>query len=789
MHRRMVDDDESEDEEEEAAGDAADPAEEDDGAAGSGSKPLLRVFWGSQTGTAQRFASKLVKEARRHGFRGKSIDLEGWNPANFARGEDGAGAGASEGAGPPLSLFLMATYGEGDPTANAEGFMEWLEEQGSDGGAGAAAAAGSGDGRDGGKGSGALRGLRFGVFGLGNKTYDHYNAIGKQTNQGLEQGGAERVVPYGEGDDDDNINEDFAQWRQQLWPALRKAAGLAEESTGGSGDGSTGGSAGDGLPEAADLSMQLRMVPEPEALRRKGEAFAAAARRDPSLLQGFSSVKEEEAQTTAGPSWARAAAGDATAASGGDLKHAGKSYGVSKAVPRGLADQGKAASMESEPYFTAVPVRVIANRELRQKPQPDASTFHVELDLRGSGLAYETADNLSVLPQNPDSVVEPLCAWLGGEFEDPDAWFVLEPRERGGAGGDEEEQPEPLFPTPTTVRAALSWYVDLQATPSREFVGQLARWATKPEDRARLAFFSKPEGRGEWQEWAVQPRRSLVEVLQEFSSVKPPLGAFLELAPRLKPRQYTIASSSVAHPRRIHLAVSIVREPKEARDPTREHMGVCTHYMQGVRPHRTEDGVVVGPAATGAGTGTGAADQTGPWPTMRVFVTTSHFELPPDPRLPVVLVGPGTGIAPMRAFLQERAIQRERLGADAVGETVLFFGCRRRDEDYIYREEIEGWKEDGTISELVLAFSREQRGGGKVYVQDRLLEDAWQARVWDMIHGKGGSFYVCGARRMGHAVVSALAQIAQRHGGMDNSEAASFVDRLEKTRRLVQELW
>lgn len=277
-----------------------------------------------------------------------------------------------------------------------------------------------------------------------------------------------------------------------------------------------------------------------------------------------------------------------------------------------------------------------------------------------------------------------------------------------------------------------------------------------------MAFFSRGEGRKEWQEWAVDQRRSLIEVLQEFSSVRPPLCDFLELAPRLKPRQYTIASSSVAFPRRIHLAVSIVREPKPGPDPQREHLGVCTHYMQSVRPHRTVDGIVVGPAesASAAAAAGGAAEaaapvEIGPWPTMRVFVTTSHFELPADPKLPVVLVGPGTGIAPMRAFLQERAKQREQLGPAAVGETILFFGCRRRDEDYIYRDEIEGWQADGTLSELVLAFSRES--DEKVYVQNRMLEGSHQQKVWDLIHNKKGSFFVCGARRMGHSVVSALA--------------------------------
>jgi len=346
----MADDSDDEDDAPEAEEEAED---EDIADSQSGSRPLLRIFWGSQTGTAQRFASKLAKEAKKHGFRGKSIDLEGWNTSHFLQLEDGSkatpmsGAGSGSATTAPISLFLMATYGEGDPTANAESFMEWLEDTEPEA-------------------VGSLNGLPYGVFGLGNKTYDHYNAVGKITNAGLKARGASPVVPYGEGDDDDNINEDFAQWRQQLWPALRVAAGLGDESEGGKKGSAVGGIAGgddDGLPEEADLAFQVRFVPEPDSVCRKGPAFAAAARRDPSLIHGFTSVREEEALQSPGPGWQRPAG--AAAGVGGEDKHAGKSYGKSKAVPASLVSQGELASMEAEPYFTAVPVRVIANRELR----------------------------------------------------------------------------------------------------------------------------------------------------------------------------------------------------------------------------------------------------------------------------------------------------------------------------------------------------------------------------------------------------------------------------------------
>jgi sulfite reductase alpha subunit-like flavoprotein len=175
--------------------------------------------------------------------------------------------------------------------------------------------------------------------------------------------------------------------------------------------------------------------------------------------------------------------------------------------------------------------------------------------------------------------------------------------------------------------------------------------------------------------------------LQDFPSVKPTFEQFIQLLPPLHPRWYTIASSSVAHPNTVHLAVSVIHTAKKGAKG-RVLAGVCSNYLE--------------TAAVGS--------------VVRCDLRASNFKLPADASKPVILVGPGTGLAPMRAFLQERRFQQQQ--GQVLGECALYFGCRRRDEDYIYRDELHEYSQDGTITQLITAFSREQQE--KVYVQHRL---------------------------------------------------------------------
>ena len=239
------------------------------------------------------------------------------------------------------------------------------------------------------------------------------------------------------------------------------------------------------------------------------------------------------------------------------------------------------------------------------------------------------------------------------------------------------------------------------------------------------------------------------EVLERFPSARPPLADLAAAIGRLQPRLYSISSSLKRHPGQVHLTVGVVRFESAGR----WRNGVASHFL-GVRSN--------------------AADE------VRVFVQPSHkFRLPADPGTPIIMVGPGTGIAPFRAFLQER----EATGAK--GRNWLLFGNQHFELDFLYRNQLDAWADAKLLTRLDVAFSRDS--AAKVYVQHRMLEHG--AELWSWLQ-EGAHFYVCGdARRMAPDVDAALVQIAAQHGHLAGDDAKAYVARLAKEKRYLKDVY
>ncbi len=345
----------------------------------------------------------------------------------------------------------------------------------------------------------------------------------------------------------------------------------------------------------------------------------------------------------------------------------------------------------------ALPMTIVANSEL-QGAASERSTRHVEVELP-EGLAYKPGDHLCVVPVNRPALVDRVMKRFG--FND-DSFIRVH-----ATGGRRSP-----FPNDSTfsVRRLADLYGELQAVASRKDVSILARHTRCPDTKSQLEALAAPKVNGEdiYRSEVFLKRKSVFDLLEEFPACELPFEVFLEIIPWMTPRYYSISSSPAADARRCSVTVGVVGG--EARSGRGRYEGVCSNYLAEARMGETIYAVVK-PASGG-------------------------FELPADPATPVIMIGPGTGLAPFRGFIRER---REQKAAGApLGAALLFFGCRHPDQDFLYREELEEAASEGVI-DLKVAFSRHE--GRRVYVQDLIREE--REKVWALIDA-GARIYVCG---------------------------------------------
>jgi len=368
-----------------------------------------------------------------------------------------------------------------------------------------------------------------------------------------------------------------------------------------------------------------------------------------------------------------------------------------------------------------VPARLLASTPLTATGA-EKDTRHVVLDLAGTGLKYEPGDSLGIWPQNNPDEVELLLAILrakGSEAVSLSDGSVI------------------------SARDALGRECNLRA-PSAELYLLLAREAKDEVDRSRLGKLAEDDAHA-----GTFGVHDVLDALVEFPSARPRVGDFVSALARMQPRLYSLATSQRKYPNEAHLTVGVLRYERN----DRAYQGTGSSFLaEHLRPGRR----------------------------LSVYVQRAHaFRLPADAAAPVIMVGPGTGIAPFRAFLEER----EATGAS--GRNWLFFGNQRRAVDFLYREDLERLAEKRVLSRMDLAFSRDQTN--KVYVQHKMLEAGQELWRW---LANGAHLYVCGdAKRMAGDVDLALQQIAATHGGMDAAAAKRYLCDLAREGRYQRDVY
>jgi len=572
----------------------------------------LPIYFASHTGTAEGFANLVAEEAISRGVSCATCDL--------------AEVLGEELAKIKTAVLILATHGEGDPPECVRPFFDWLKKQ-------------TGE---------RLKGLRYALMGLGNKTYTKYCGFARDVDSHLQRLGA-TPVHYGEGDDSKDIEEDFHNWYTGLWDSI--------------------GVKSDAHPRAALTSL---------------EDIAATA----APLKTHSYVGKD---------------------------------------------------MLAKWYFGARTGVVKEVRELLELPNhaDGLTTKHLEID---ECEGYETAGNIEILPANPPELVGKIAKLLGAE-ERLDQLLLLLP-----AGGDISRAIELPFP-PCTLRDALTFYCELVFLPQ---VPILRKFAVFLRDAAEIEIVTGMLEDRRTMKALYNSKLSLVEYWEAFwGSIDIDVETFLQLIPRQRFRPYTISSSARKSSARVSVTCSLVHE--ELPEVKIEDSNVLSKL--GSRP-------------------TFFRGCTSSWVCQRLLAGTRiRFQftpatLIPDYSVPMVMIAAGTGIAPFRAFAQELAKEAQ--------DAVLFYGCRYKTQDFLYRKELL----QNDALRVITAFSREEEK--KIYVQHRMKEHS--DLLWDMFE-RQANFYICGSQAMGKEALKVLRTILKEH----NSEAN--IEKLRQDHRILMEVW
>ena len=531
------------------------------------------VFYGSQTGTAEDYAARLAKEgSSRFGLKTMTADLEDYDYENLDQFPEDK-----------VAMFVMATYGEGEPTDNAVEFYEFISSEEVS------------FSEKGGADENALESLKYVAFGLGNNTYEHYNSMVRNLVKFFDRLGAKRIGEAGEGDDGaGTMEEDFLAWKEPMWAALSDAMNLEEREA------------------VYEPVFEVTEKPELDA-------------EDDTVYLGEPNKNHLEG-TSKGPYNAH------------------------------------------NPYIAPI----AESKELFNDPQRNC--LHMEIDVSGSNLSYTTGDHIAIWPTNAGKEVDRFLKVLN----------LADKRHSVIAVKGLDATAKVPFPSPTTYDAAVRFHMEICAPLSRQFIGSLAQFSPNDEIKAEM---QKIGGDKDYFHDKVASKHyNIAQFLEAYSGGsswdKIPFSIFIEGLHKIQPRYYSISSSSLVQPKKI--SITAVVESVEVPGAPHVVKGVTTNYLLALKqkqhgdanpdPHGL-DYAITGPRNKYDGIH------------VPVHVRHSNFKLPSDPSKPIIMVGPGTGVAPFRGFIQERA-EMARNG-ETVGKTILFFGCRKQSEDFIYEKEWE----------------------------------------------------------------------------------------------------
>ncbi|XP_071789021.1 methionine synthase reductase-like [Asterias amurensis] len=413
------------------------------------------------------------------------------------------------------------------------------------------------------------------------------------------------------------------------------------------------------------------------------------------------------------------------------------------------------------------------------------TALDVELDITGSGMSYQPGDSFSIICPNDDEEVNDLIQRLGQEDK---ADCPLSLKVMAGTKKRRAAVPEYIPQPLCTLRHALKHSCDIRSPPKKAFLRVLVEHTDVESEKRRLQELCSKQGASNYGAFIRDPHLSLMDILTAFPSCNPPISRVFEHLTRLQPRPYSISSSPLVNPSKLHFVFNVVVFPEgQGRSKKR---GVCTGWLSHMTKGQEEiiDNSVNDPTIN---LGTDSLYK------IPIFERSNqHFHLPADPATPIIMIGPGTGVAPFKGFLDHRACLKKD-GA-SVGSAWLFFGCRHKERDFLYRELLQEHLSSGILTKLSPSFSRDPAPAESShdatcsevprYVQDNLKLHA--AALCRLILEDKAVVYVCGdAKHMAKNVAETFSDIFIKETGRNAYEAAVLLASLREEKRYLEDVW
>lgn len=745
------------------------------------------ILYGSQTGQAKAIAEEIHEFSEHHGLLSNLFCLS-LTEKKFTLEKEA------------LVVFVVSTTGEGDPPDTMCKFFRRLKKKTLPGN--------------------HLESCRYALLALGDTNYTNFCNNGKALDKRLLQLGARQIYDTGYADDAVGLELVVEPWIEGLWPALRSHLGLPPEVDSQS-DGKTADCEVSHIIDPIVIGENKSSEVTTNEILENSNRFSYMTDARDDVRNGHdSNLQDRSADAVLEPTVMVNSVDDQNTLAVGNNNSQDDSAAVISVLT--LADQLKqsvpplSASVLSipqvpPPYLeisyhpdhnldcTMLPLQggasfpsavtdismatVVLARQLTDSTSIKTA-LDLELDITGCNMSYEPGDSFGIVCPNASAEVEELIMKLD-LVDKADVPFTIQLT----TSTTKKAASVPNFiPEFSTIRRTLLTCLEIRGVPSKALIRVLAEHTSDPQEKRRLQEICSKQGASDYTKFIREPGLSLLDLLNAFPSCRPPFERLLELVSRLKARPYSVSSSPLENPNHLHFVFNIVEFPaiKGVR-PKRQ--GVCTGWLAEITKAQREKTNTSNDKLTDDLSKLTLQE----FPKVPVFQRKGlNFKLPSVPETPIIMIGPGTGVAPFVGFLQHREHMQKNTNV-ALSESWLFFGCRHKERDYLYREELEQFLSTGVLSRLFLSFSRDTISdlSGKPppkYVQDNLRSHA--AEVADLVFNKGAVVYICGdAENMAKNVFDTFLEIVQEHKKVDIKEARQEMMKLRENKQYLEDIW